>query len=410
MIKIIVDKSVPRMEINKFKDYQADLKKISKASLQKLKQNILLNGFCSPVYIWADKKKILDGHQRLKAVKELLSEGETIEGDIPYVVINAEDDKAAARIVLSMNSQFGEVTEDGLKFFVDAHQLNIADMKTTLNLDVSIAKVETFLRGESQDTVPEGVDKVKCNVKMGDLYELGDHLLMCGDSTSSEDVGLLMLDQKADMMFTDPPWNVNYGQNTIPGAGYKIRAPIENDNLGEDFRPFINKFLKNVNLVAKEGMITYIVMSAQEWGLLMEELSMEGYHWSSTIIWKKNSLVISRKDYHTQYEPIWYGWKEGKSRIKSVEDRTQSDVWDIDRPSVSKEHPTMKPIQLCERAINNSSKKGSNVIDLFGGSGSTLIACENTERRCKMMELSPEYCQVIINRWEKHTGKRAKKL
>lgn len=154
----------------------------------------------------------------------------------------------------------------------------------------------------------------------------------------------------------------------------------------------------------------YVVMSAQEWGNLMLELKEHGMHWSSTIIWSKDTAVLSRKDYNTQYEPIWYGWEESESRLRPVEDHTQTDVWCIKRPKRSDEHPTMKPVELVARALLNSSKKDAPVLDLFGGSGTTLIACEQTGRRCYMMELDPHYCDVIIKRWEDLTGRKAEKV
>lgn len=140
---------------------------------------------------------------------------------------------------------------------------------------------------------------------------------------------------------------------------------------------------------------------------MMLTLAGNDYHWSSTIIWNKDQLVLSRKDYHTKYEPIWYGWKEGGARLHPLEDRKQSDVWDFDRPKVSLEHPTMKPVALVAQAIKNSSNKGDLVLDLFGGSGTTLIAAEQTDRDCCMMELDPKYVDVIVNRWENLTGKKA---
>ena len=156
--------------------------------------------------------------------------------------------------------------------------------------------------------------------------------------------------------------------------------------------------------------MTYVVMSSQEWGNLMLTLNEAGYHWSSTIIWKKNNFILSRKDYHSQYEPIYYGWKDGAPRLHPLEDKTQSDVWDIERPRVSVEHPTMKPVELVARAITNSSNPSDIVLDLFGGSGTTLIASEQTDRQCMMMELDPKYCQVIINRWEEFTSEKAEKI
>ena len=173
-----------------------------------------------------------------------------------------------------------------------------------------------------------------------------------------------------------------------------------------DFAAFLESAFDCMALVQKPGAMTYVVMSAQEWGSLMQALSTAGYHWSSTIIWNKDSFVLSRKDYNTKYEPIWYGWKEG-ARLCPLKDHTQCDVWDIPRPRKSEEHPTMKPVALVARAVNNSSKPDALVFDPFGGSGSTLIACEQTGRSCYMMEFDPKYCDVIIRRWEAYTGGKA---
>ena len=142
----------------------------------------------------------------------------------------------------------------------------------------------------------------------------------------------------------------------------------------------------------------------------MLELRDKGMHWSSTIIWCKDAFMLSRKDYHTQYEPIWYGWEGSKPRVCEVKDRKQSDVWMIPRPKKSDDHPTMKPIELVAKALLNSSKAGDTVLDLFGGSGTTMMACEQTKRKCMMMELDPHYCDVIIDRWQKLTGREAVKV
>ena len=167
----------------------------------------------------------------------------------------------------------------------------------------------------------------------------------------------------------------------------------------EDFKKFMYGVFKNMNNSSKEGCMTYVVMSAQEWGNMMLALTDNEYHWSSTIIWNKDRLVMSRKDYHTKYEPIWYGWKEGAPRLNPLEDRKQSDVWDIERPSKSELHPTTKPVELVAKAIKNSSKVNDKVLDLFGGSGTTLIAADQLDRMCYMMELDPKYVDVIVNRY-----------
>ena len=169
------------------------------------------------------------------------------------------------------------------------------------------------------------------------------------------------------------------------------------------FTEFLTKAFTCAGDVLESGGMVYIVMSGQEWGNIMHVLAAVGFHWSSTIIWKKDSLVLSRKDYHTQYEPIWYGWKEG-ARLCPLEDRKQLDVWDIPRPKRSELHPTTKPIELVAKAILNSSKNGDICLDLFGGSGSTLIAAEQTGRICNMMELDLKYADIICRRFLDFVG------
>lgn len=205
------------------------------------------------------------------------------------------------------------------------------------------------------------------------------------------------------MVWTDPPWNVAYAGKT------KEKKTIKNDDMGADFINFCRKFTGTFASAVLPGGIIYVAMSAQEWPVVDLALRESGFHWSSTIIWGKNSLVLSRKDYHPQYEPIWYGWLGSAPRRVSVSDRSQSDLWSINRPSKSTEHPTMKPIELVARAISNSSAFGDLVFDPFGGSGTTLIACERTKRRCAMIELDERYIDVIIARWEKETGEKARK-
>jgi DNA modification methylase len=153
--------------------------------------------------------------------------------------------------------------------------------------------------------------------------------------------------------------------------------------------------------VSEPGAMTYVVMSAQEWGSVMTAMKEAGYHWSSTVIWAKDRLVLSRKDYHTQYEPIWYGWLDGEKRLCPLQDRNQSDLWQFERPSKSAEHPTMKPIALAAKAVSNSSRTGDAVLDFFGGSGTTLLACEQRGRVNYSMELDPKYCDVIVTRYIK---------
>ena len=169
----------------------------------------------------------------------------------------------------------------------------------------------------------------------------------------------------------------------------------------------IDEFMKQLLNNTNGGL--YICMSCKEWATVMKSFEDNEGHWSSTIIWLKNCFVLSQKDYHSKYEPILYGWKEG-NKIEHFKDRTRDDVWEFNKPSNNKLHPTMKPIELCAKAIQNSSKQGDIVLDLFGGSGSTLIAAHQLKRKCLMMELDTQYCQVIINRWEKLTGEKSEVL
>jgi DNA modification methylase len=260
----------------------------------------------------------------------------------------------------------------------------------------SEVKEDDFNLDEALESIEEPV------TKLGDVWMIGKHKLVCGDSTLVEEVNKLMKDERADMVFTDPPWNVNYGATDHPS--WKSRTIMNDSMPTEDFKEFMNNTFKVMNKFSKEGCMTYVVMSAQEWGNMMLTLTDNEYHWSSTVIWNKDRLVLSRKDYHTKYEPIWYGWKEGQARLHPLDDRKQCDVWDIDRPNVSELHPTQKPIELVVRAIKNSSSMKEIVLDLFGGSGTTLIACEQTQRECRMMELDPKYCDVIVKRFISKVG------
>jgi len=210
---------------------------------------------------------------------------------------------------------------------------------------------------------------------------------------------------KAAMTFTDPPYNVNYGE-TMKDKLRNNSNKILNDNLGEVFEPFLEKACKNM-LEFTDGAV-YICMSSSELHTLQKAFITAGGHWSTFIIWAKNTFTIGRSDYQRQYEPILYGWREGVNHYW-CRDRDQGDVWQVDKPSSSPLHPTMKPLALIERAIQNSSQSGDKVLDTFLGSGSTLIACDRTGRICYGMELEPLYVDVAVMRYEAFTGEKAKR-
>lgn len=386
-----------------------DNPRVNTDAINVVKKSLSEFGFQQPLVL--DKNNvIIVGHTRFAAAKELGFE------NVPcYVADNLSEDKIKAYRIMDNKSaeyaswNYGLLTKEITDLLENDYDLEftgftdveLEDMGFDMNLESFVEEPQS-----DEDVIPE-IDEDKPPIsKMGDVWILGNHRLLCGDSTSIDDVEKLMNKERADLIFTDPPWNVNYGDDTA-GGKYKDRK-ILNDHMPEDeWADFVMGFCTSLKIASKGGCMTYLVMSAQEWAIVDKTLRDNGFHWSSTIIWAKDALVISRKDYHTQYEPIWYGWNADDSRLSPLLDRKQSDVWNVDRPRVSKLHPTTKPVELVERAINNSSQRTNLVLDLFLGSGSTLIAAEKTGRRCFGMELDPKYADVIIERWQNYTGKNA---
>jgi DNA modification methylase len=337
-----------------------------------------------------DDMIVLGGNMRLKACKEAGIK------EVPVIKASDLSEDEQRQFIIKDNVGFGDWDWDML-----ANEWDVAELdEWGMDLPKDLFKTAEI----DQDEVPEVPEEPI--TKPGDLYLLGQHRLLCGDSTNTQHVDRLMNKELADLIFTDPPWNVNYGGQT--GKTPWKQRTIMNDHMEDDkWDEFVSGFCASFAIASKPGAPIYVVMSAQEWPSLQTNLINAGFHWSSKIIWVKDRLVISRKDYHTQYEPIWYGWNEKAARLMTVEDRKQSDVWEVDRPHVSDLHPTTKPIELIARALNNSSRAGNLVLDLFGGSGSTMIACEQTGRRNCSMELDPKYCDVIVKRWENLTGNKA---
>ena len=388
-------KSVKLQEvaIDLLKPYVRNAKIHPQKQIEKIADSIREFGFITPCVIDSDYN-VIAGHGRIIA-----SEKAGLKA-VPCVFVEGLTEEQRKAYILADN-RLGELGEWDMDLVFDELE-DLADMDfnvevTGFEMPEELPEIE---EGEYEFSTPE-----EPRAKLGDLWILGEHRLICGDSTDVNVIDRLMGGQKADIVFTDPPWNVNYGADDND-SHYKPRTILNDSMSTEDFKDFMSSAFATMNMASKDGAMTYVVMSAQEWGNLMLALFENGYHWSSTIIWAKDKFVMSRKDYHTQYEPIWYGWKEG-SRLHPLEDRTQSDLWEIPRPIRSDEHPTMKPVELVARALVNSSNKGDNVLDLFGGSGTTLIASEETDRKCFMCELDPHYIDVIINRWESATGGKA---
>jgi DNA modification methylase len=372
----------------------------SKKNLDAIKASLTQFGQRKPIVITSDGF-VLAGNGTLEAAKSLGWD------HIDVTITPADWDLNTARAYALADNRTAELAE------WDENVL-AKQLLELLDVDFDIEVLGFELPEPEIEPEPDdapSIEEVEHRTKLGQLWKLGDHLLYCGDSTEEATFTRLMGDEKAHLIWTDPPWNVNYGAvDEGNQQGYKVRT-IMNDHMNEgQWDEFVGQFCKTLKDYSEPGAPIYLVMSAQEWPVIDRNLREVGFHWSSTVIWAKDRLVLSRKDYHTQYEPIWYGWNADAARLAIVEDRKQSDLWEIQRPGRSELHPTMKPIELVQKSVVNSSKPGNIVLDSFGGSGSTLIACEQTNRKCRMVELDPQYCDVILARWEKFTGKTAELL
>jgi DNA modification methylase len=352
-----------------------------------------------PLIVFTDvdnKYVVLGGNMRLKALNELKFK------EIPVIIADEWTEEQKAEFLIKDNVGFGEWDWDILANEWDTEKLT--DWGLDLPLDLSVEELEAE---EDNFNVPEG--GIETDIVLGDLFEIGEHRLLCGDSTDSDSVAKLMNGVKADMVFTDPPYRVSFqGQrisNTTKdgvvihghkGANTK-HDEIENDSLSEDdFKNFMSAVLSNLFLFNNGAW--YICFAYSELHLLLNSLVDAGYKWKNIIIWMKNQAALSNMDYKSRYEPIIYGQKGGNFYGERYK---QEDIWQFQRTLKNDLHPTMKPIPLIENAINNSSKIGMNVLDLFLGSGSTMVAAHQLKRKCYGMELDPKYCQVIIDRMKK---------
>jgi DNA modification methylase len=358
-------------------------------------------GWTNPILVGSDRI-IIAGHARLAAARKLQM------AEVPVIVLDHLSETQRRALVLADNRLAMSAGWDEEMLRVELESLKEADYDLDLvgfsdeELEELLAEPENQCAGlTDEDAVPEEQENVI--TVPGDVWILGEHRLLCGDSTQMADVEKVMAGGLADMTFCDAPYNVNYGSSMKDKLRGK-RAKIANDNLGEDFGPFLLEACKNILAVTKGAV--YMCMSSSELDRLQKAFREAGGHWSTFVIWAKNVFTMGRSDYQRQYEPILYGWREGSAHYWCGA-RDQGDVWFIKKPHRNDLHPTQKPIELVERAIRNSSKSRETVFDPFGGSGSTLIACEKTGRQARLIELEPKYCDVIVRRWESFAGQNA---
>lgn len=388
--KISIEKLKPA-EYNPRKDLKPE-----DEEYQKIKKSLIEFGYVAPVIVNSDMT-VIGGHQRLKVLKEL---GYT---EIECNVVNLDKDKEKA-LNIALNKITGEWDNTKLEEL-------LAELKeTSIDMDMtgfSFDEVDNMLKditGSKEDDfdLDQALDEIEEPIsKPGDVWILGRHRLMCGNSTQKEDVMHLMNKQDADMILTDPPYNVDYVGKTSEAL------KIENDNMNEtEFYNFLIDAFRNMFESVKYGGSIYVFHADTEGLNFRNAFKAVGFKLAQCLVWVKNTFVMGRQDYQWRHEPILYGWKEGAGHY-FVDNRKQSTVLEFDKPSRNAEHPTMKPIDLLVYLIKNSSKENDIILDLFGGSGSTLIAAEQIQRTCYVMELDPKYCDVIIRRWENLTGQKA---
>jgi DNA modification methylase len=387
----------------------ANPRRISDAQVEALTRSIKEYGFVQPVLARSEDKAVIGGHQRLIAARRLGYK------TVPVTFLDITLEQARL-LNLGLNKISGDWDQElQARLIADLKPVDEIDLSLSGFADDEVAKLLRTLEHREKRERQESFDldaaleaaRAAPRARRGELWALGDHRLLCGDACVSADATRLFGETKAAMAFCDPPYNVSLGDHGGQQPGSR-RRHIQNDALPpEEWEAFCRRWSGNL-LASVDGAI-YICMSTKEWPLVSRVLEEEGAHWSDTIIWAKDRFVLGRADYQRQYEPIWYGWREGVSHYWCG-DRDQGDVWRIERPSASEAHPTMKPLALVERAIENSSRPGDVVCDLFLGSGSTLIAAERTGRVCYGCELDPHYASIVIARWESFTGETAAKL
>ena len=375
------------VQIDKIKPYEKNPRR-NDAAVVAVEESIKQCGYCAPIVV-DENMVILAGHTRYKALRHMGWE------ECQVVVRDGmtEEQKRKYRLLDNKTSEFAEWDMELLAGELDGLDFNGFDF----GFDDLTVGDDADAQDDDFDPVPPDEPKSK----RGDIYQLGRHRLMCGDSTSIEDVETLAGGAKMDMLLTDPPYGVNYVGKT------KDALKIENDaQTNDELLAFLVEAYSAADAIMKPGAVFYIWHADSKAGVFRSACANIGWEVRQVLIWVKNSMVLGRQDYQWKHEPCLYGWKEGAGHLWAS-DRKQTTILEFDRPTRNKEHPTMKPIPLFDYQIKNNTKGGDAVLDLFGGSGTTIMACEQNGRVGYVMEYDPRYVDVIIKRWEEFTGKKA---
>ena len=358
-------------------------------------------GFNDPIAIWhnaANEMEIVEGHGRVLAASKL---GLEVIPTICLDHLTDEQRRAYTHVhnQLNMNTGWDFETLD----------LDIEELGMNLDLDFGDFgfdfELEPLSLDEINDIVNEDevldVSEAAHRCKKGEIWQLGKHRLMCGSATDESDMSKLLMGGVVDLWLTDPPYGVEYVGKTSEAL------TIQNDAMDDDsFLEFLSTATKHAKDMMRPGASFYIFHADSRGHVFRNALNNNELTVRENLVWVKQTMVLGRQDYQWKHEPCLYGWKDGAAH-SWYSDRKQTTVLEFDRPTKNLEHPTMKPIALLSYLIGNSTKKGDSVLDNFGGSGSTLMACEQMDRTCFTMELDPKYCDVIINRWEAYTGDKA---
>lgn len=382
---------VQEVTLAKLIPYVNNAKKHPKEQVDLIERSIKEYGFLNPCLIDRDYN-VIAGHGRILAAKQMGMD------KIPCLFVEGLTEAQYKAYVLADN----KLTEMG-EWDMDLVLSELQDLED-MDFDISLTgfdmpeDIEDPIEAEEVD-IPEEVE-TRC--KPGDLWLLGGvHRLICGDSTDVTVIERLMDGQQADMLLTDPPYNVDYVGKT------KEALVIQNDKMGDSsFRQFLSDAFSASNCVMRKGAVFYIWHSGTEAYNFIGAIRDNEWLLKEVLIWAKNSMVMGRQDYQWQHEPCLYGWKDGASHLWAS-DRKQTTLLHFDRPTKNLDHPTMKPIALFAYQIGNNTHEGDAVLDIFGGSGTTLMACEQLNRKSYTCELDPHYCDVILQRWEDYTGKKA---
>lgn len=375
------------LNIDKLTPYQKNTRRHGTEDVKKIAKSISKHGMCDPIGVWGKDNIIVEGHGRYAACKSLGIE------TVPVLRLDEMTDKQRREYAIAHNrtAEFSEWDFDMLK--EESKELDFSDFDFDLAEEEDTEIIEDEAPEIDEDTPPR--------TKLGDIWKLGTHRLMCGDSTNVEDVYKLMGEERADMLLTDPPYNVAYEGKT------KKKLTIQNDEQEDaDFRQFLVDAFEAANAVMKPGAVFYIWHADSEGYNFRGACFDIGWKVRQCLIWNKNSMVMGRQDYHWKHEPCLYGWKEGASHLWAA-DRKQTTVIDWQRPTKAEIHPTMKPVGLFDYQIKNNTKGGDIVLDLFNGSGTTIMACEQNGRVARCMELDPRYVDACVKRWETFTGEKA---